>query len=109
MKLLINVQPVQNIGIKLKPNNKNKRNFYWSNEAVVKHRASKISNAIDRRDVDYMKQRQLKLSQVLPISLFSQAKIEFLKEPLSDATNTIGLSREEDTLKTNQNKEKHED
>ena len=80
-----------------------KRNHYWNLEDVTKHRISKIINAIQRRDSDYMEERQRKLSRIIPNSFFAEARIEFI----SDATIQQGdmniPNKEEDALKTHQN------
>ena len=82
---------------------KSKRNHYWNLGDITKHRISKIINAIQRRDSDYMEERQKKLSRIIPNSFFAEARIEFI----SDATIQQGdmniPNKEEDALKTHQN------
>ena len=54
-------------------------NYYWSPNQLKKHRRRKLSNAIKRRDYDYLKERQEKFSRVFPQTLGAVAKFTFLK------------------------------
>ena len=58
---------------------KPKKYYYWSNPQVLKHRKAKINNALNRRDDDYMKERQKKIYKLIPNSLMGKARIEFLE------------------------------
>jgi len=56
-----------------------KKYYLWSHQELLKHRISKISNAINRRDRDYLLERQNKLLRVFPNSLMGRANISFDK------------------------------
>ena len=51
--------------------------YKWDYENLVKHRVNRMVNAIDRRNKEYLLERQQKLYKVLPESLFANAKITF--------------------------------
>lgn len=54
--------------------------YKWSFQELVKHRTYKLRGALNRRDDEYLKERQEKLNRVIPNSLLAQARITFLKE-----------------------------
>jgi len=58
---------------------KDKKFYLWSYQELLKHRISKISNAINRRDSNYLLERQIKLLRILPNSLIGNANISFDK------------------------------
>tara|TARA_B100000700_G_scaffold261440_1_gene297389 strand:- start:169 stop:444 length:276 start_codon:yes stop_codon:yes gene_type:complete len=82
---------------------KSKRNHYWNLEDITKHRISKIINAIQRRDSDYMEERQKKLSRIIPNSFFAEARIEFISDTTIQQGDMNIPNKEEDALKTHQN------
>ena len=51
--------------------------YKWDYQNLLKHRVNRMVNAIDRRDREYLLERQAKLYRVLPRSLFANAKITF--------------------------------
>ena len=53
------------------------RNYRWSYGTLVKHRVQRLRGALERRDEEYLKERQQKLSRVIRRSFFSEAKITF--------------------------------
>jgi len=67
---------------------KYKRAYYWTRQDLQQHRIAKVSNALDRRDSDYMKQRQKKLSRVMPKSFFAEARIEFISDKPNSLSDT---------------------
>ena len=53
--------------------------YKWSFQELVQHRTYKLRGALNRRDDEYLKERQAKLNRVIPNSLLAQARITFLK------------------------------
>ncbi len=54
--------------------------FYkWSHRQLSIHRKKKLRNAIQRRDFDYLIERQQKFSRVFPNTLGAIAKFTFLE------------------------------
>jgi hypothetical protein len=62
------------------------RIFRWSYKDLTSHRKKKLKNAIERRDNDYLLERQEKFSRVFPMTLGAVAKFTF-REPIQEEPN----------------------
>ena len=103
MRVLTSVQLVITIGGILKPMAKTKRNHYWTDNQLKRHRKSKIINALERRDEEYMKERQKKISRLLPNSLFAEARIEFISDKPNNSSDMNTLNNQQEGLKKHPN------
>jgi len=80
---------------------KHKRTYYWTRADLEQHRIAKVSNALGRRDSEYMKQRQKKLSRVMPKSFFAEARIEFISDKPNTSSDINIPIEQEEGLKNN--------